>query len=166
MKVGIRSFKSLKDGWVLIEAGSSDEVGLLGSTIRDKCGEELEVSIPKLWKPRMVIHNIPQDTTVENLEETILAQNPELGLVSGDTAARFKFGTKRGQVKMVTEVGPEARKKLLNKKLKLGWLICDVNNYLVAKRCFKCSRFNHRHQEYKWEETCPLCAGRHKLKEC
>ena len=157
MKVGIRSFKSLKDGRVLIEAGSSDEVGLLGSTIRDKCGEELEVSIPKLWKPRMVIHNIPQDTTVENLEETILAQNPELGLVSGDIASRFQFRTKRGQVKMVTEVGPEARKKLLNEKLKLGWLICDVNDYLVAKRCFKCSRFNHRHEDCKGRRKHALC---------
>jgi hypothetical protein len=44
----------------------------------------------------MNIQNIPQDTKVENLEETILAQNPELGLVSGDTAARFKFRTKQG----------------------------------------------------------------------
>ena len=74
--------------------GSSYEVNLLRSTIRDKCGEEL----------------------VDNLEETIVAQNPELGLVSGDTAARFKFGTKRGQVKMVIGVGSEKRKNLLNKK--------------------------------------------------
>lgn len=146
----------MKAGRVLIEAGSSDEVGLLGSTIRDKCGEELEVNVPKLCKPRMVIHNIPQDTTVENLEETILAQNPELGFVSGDIATRFQFTTKRGQVKMVIEVGPEMRKKLLNKILKLGWLICDVNDYLVAKRCFKCSRLNHMHQDCR-ERKHALC---------
>jgi hypothetical protein len=114
----------------------------------------------------LIIHSIPQDITVENLEETILAQNPELGLVVGDIAARFKFRTKRGQVRMVTEVGSETRKKLLHKKLKIGWLICNVDDYLVAKRRFKCSRFNHRHQDGRGEETCPLCAGSHKLKEC
>jgi hypothetical protein len=114
----------------------------------------------------MIIHNVPQDITVENLEETILAQNPELGLVSGDIEARFTYRTKRGLVKMVNEVGSETRKKLLHKKLKIGWLSCNVDDYLVAKRCFKCSRFNHRQQDCRGEETCPLCAGGHKPKEC
>jgi hypothetical protein len=76
------------------------------------------------------------------------------------------FRTKRGLVKMVIEVGSETRRKLLHKKLKIGWLICSVDDYLVAKRCFKCSRFNHSHQDCRGEETCPLCAGSHKLKEC
>jgi len=134
MIVGIKSFKSLKDGQVLIEAGTSEEIKLLSSSIRDKCREDLEVTIPKLRKPRMIIHNVPQDITAENLEETILAQNPELGLISGDIEARFTFRTKLGLVKMVIEVGSETRKKLLHKKLKIGWLICNIGDYLVAKR--------------------------------
>ena len=36
MKVGVRSFKSLKDGRVLIETGTPEEVNLLSSSIRDK----------------------------------------------------------------------------------------------------------------------------------
>jgi hypothetical protein len=156
----------LKDGRVVIEAGSLDEINLLCTAISGKCGEEQEVNVPNLWKPRLIIHNIPQDITVENLEEPILAQNPELGLVVGDIVARFKFSTKRGQVRMVIKVGSETRKKLLHKKLKIGWLICNVDDYLVVKRCFKCSRFNHRHQDCRGEETCPLCAGSHKLKDC
>jgi hypothetical protein len=67
---------------------------------------------------------------------------------------------------MVIEVGSETRKKLVHRKLKIGWLICNVDDYLVAKRCFRCSRFNHTHQECRGEETCPLCAGGHKLKDC
>jgi hypothetical protein len=156
----------LKDGRVLIEAGTSAEIALLSNSIRDKCGEDLEVTVPKLRKPRMIIHNVPQDVTIENLQETVLAQNPELGLALGDIETRFKFTTKRGLVKMVIEVGSETRKKLLDKKLKIGWLICNVGDFLVARRCYKCSRFNHRHQECRGEETCPLCAGGHKLKEC
>jgi hypothetical protein len=66
---------------------------------------------------------------------------------------------------MVIEVGPEMRKKMLQAKLKIGWLICSVGDYLVAKRCYKCSRHNHRHQECRGEETCPLCAGGHTLKD-
>ena len=77
MKVGVKSFKSLKDGRVLIETGTPEEVNLLSSSIREKCGNELEVTVPKLRNPRMVIYNVPQDINVENLEETILTQNPE-----------------------------------------------------------------------------------------
>ena len=163
---GIKTFKSLKDGRVLIEAGTLNEINQLSTTISDKCGEDLEVTVPKLWKPRMSIHNLPQDITVDNLEDTLLAQNPELGMEKGDIAPKFRYKTKQGPINMVTEVSSETRKKLLRKKLKIGWLICRVEDYLVAKKCFKCSRFNHRHQDCRREETCPLCAGGHKLQEC
>jgi hypothetical protein len=66
---------------------------------------------------------------------------------------------------LVIEVGAKTRKLLLQKKVKLGWLIYKIEDYVVAKRCFKCSRFNHRFHDCR-EETCHLCAGRHKLKEC
>ena len=86
--------------------------------------------------------------------------------MQGDIAAKFSYRTKRGQVNMVVEVCGGTRKKLIRTKLKLRWLICSTDDYLVARRCFKCSRFNHRHQDCRGEETCPLCAGEHKLKEC
>jgi hypothetical protein len=47
MKIGVKSFKSLKDGRVLIEAGTSAEIALLSNSIRDKCGKDLEVTVPK-----------------------------------------------------------------------------------------------------------------------
>jgi hypothetical protein len=150
--------------YILIVVGSIDETNLLSTNIRDKCGEELEVS--KLRKPRLIIRNIPQDITVENLEETILAPNPELSMKPGEFAARLKFRTKRGEINMVIEVGPATRKKLLQTKLKIEWLICSVGDYLMAKRCFKCSRCNHRHQDSRGDLTCPLCAGGHSLKDC
>ena len=48
MKVGIKSLKTLRDGWVLIEVGSADESNLLSASINAKCGEVLEVYVPKL----------------------------------------------------------------------------------------------------------------------
>jgi hypothetical protein len=81
MKVGIRTLKSLKDGRVLIEAGTMEEIDKLKQTIQEKCGGELEVVAPQLRKPRVVINNVPNDITVGNLEEVIIAQNPELELV-------------------------------------------------------------------------------------
>jgi len=81
-----------------------------------------------------------------------------------EVASRLKFTTKRGELNMVVAVDSETRKKLLQTKLKMGWLICSVGDYLVAKRCYKCSRYNHRHQQCKGDKTCPLFAGGHSLK--
>ena len=61
MKVGFKSFKSLKDGRVLIGTGTSKIATLLVSSYRDKCGNDLEVTPPKLRNPRIVIYNVPQD---------------------------------------------------------------------------------------------------------
>jgi len=54
------------------------------------------------------------------------------------------FRTKRGEINMVVVVGPETMKKLLLSSLKMGWLICRAGDCLVAKRCYKCSRYIHK----------------------
>jgi hypothetical protein len=59
------------------------------------------------------------------------------------------FRTKRGEINMIVEFGPETRKKLPRSKLKMGWLICRAGKYLVAKRCCKCGRYNHKYSESK-----------------
>jgi len=43
------------------------------------------------------LHNIPQDTTVENLQRTIVAQNPELGLKSGILRPYLSSGKNGGK---------------------------------------------------------------------
>ena len=41
------------------------------------------------------------------------------------------------------------RKILLQTKIKLGWHICKADDYVVAMRCFRCSRYNQRRKEFK-----------------
>ena len=49
--------------------------------------------MPQLRKPRMVIHNVPKNTTVGNLEETIIAKYPDLDLEPVEICARFIYTT-------------------------------------------------------------------------
>lgn len=77
----------------------------------------------------------------------------------------MKFRTQRGELNIIIEVDPETRKKQLQTKWKMGWLICSVGDYIMAKMFYNCSRYNHRHQMCKAEEERPLCAGRHSLKD-
>jgi len=41
IKVGIKTFKTLQDGRILIETGSEEEINSLSSAISTKCGEQL-----------------------------------------------------------------------------------------------------------------------------
>jgi len=62
MKAGIRTLKSLKDGLIMIEAGTIEEINKLHQTINDKLGE-LEVTVPQHRKPRTVINSVPNDNS-------------------------------------------------------------------------------------------------------
>jgi hypothetical protein len=103
--------------------------------------------------------------TPENADDITLTQNPKLKLQEGDIHTKFAFKTKRNTRNIVIEVNPQTRMQLLQNKLKLEWMICNTDDYVSVSRCFKCSRYNHRHTECRSEQTCPLCAGKHKLKE-
>jgi hypothetical protein len=117
-------------------------------------------------KPKMIIYNIPEGISTKNLEDTLLMQNPDIGLTKGEISAKFEFITKKKNKNVVIEVAARARKMLLQSKIILGWQICRSEDYLVAIRCFKCSRFNHRHSECRGAEECPKCAGPHRLSDC
>jgi len=165
MKIGIRTFKGLKDGKVLIEADTKDDIEILNTQIRDKCGDRLEANVQKRRNPRIIVYNIPEEVTLENAVEIICAQN-ELALNKGDITPKFIFETKRKARNLVIELAPQTHRIMLQNKLKIGWMICSTADYIPVNRCFKCSRFNHHFSDCRSEETCPLCAGRHKLQEC
>jgi len=166
IKVGIGSLKTLRDGRVQIETGSIQEAETLTKNIRDKLGDKMETNIQRPRKPRLKIHNIPEDITTDNIEDTLIAQNPDIGLEKGEIIPKFTYETKKRTRNIVIEVNSHTRKKLIHNKVKLGWIICSIEDYLVATRCFRCSRYNHRMRDCRGTETCPLCAGNHNLKDC
>ena len=165
IKVGINSIRQLRDGRVIIETSTKKEIEKLEDEIRGKC-DDLDVNIQKLRNPRLVLFNIPDDIMLENVEGTLTCQNPEKDTKAGDIKAKFSYITKRGTKNLLIEVDPSTRKKLMAARIKLGWAICRVDDYIVAKRCYRCSRYNHTFRECRGEETCPLCSGGHRLKDC
>jgi len=42
-----------------------------------------------------VVINIPDDVTTDNIEDTLIAQNPDLNLVKSDIKAKFTYETKK-----------------------------------------------------------------------
>jgi hypothetical protein len=62
IKVGVNTFKSINSG-ELIETNSKGEIEVLDKGIQAKCGEELQAHIHTLRKPRLIILNVPEDTS-------------------------------------------------------------------------------------------------------
>jgi len=115
--LGINSLKVLTDRMVQIETGSKEEIEILTRDINDKCGDKLEVNIHKLRNPRQVIYNIPETISTRNIEETLLAQNPELNLKTGDITAKFSYETKIRYRNLGIEVNAQTRKLLIQNML-------------------------------------------------
>jgi predicted nucleic acid-binding Zn-ribbon protein len=94
IKVGITSLRMLRDGRLMIEASSKQEIEALGSKIEETCGTELEVSILKCRNPTLL--GTPEEINTENVVSTLARQNPELGIKEGDIRAKFCYTSKRG----------------------------------------------------------------------
>jgi len=60
---------------------------------------------------------------------------------------------------MVIEVNPQTRRQLLQNKLKLEWIICNIDDYVLISICFNCSRYNHRHTESEVKRPAPCALG-------
>jgi len=166
IKVGIKTLKTMRDGRILIETCSEEEIYYLSRAINTKYGEKLEIMKHKLRKPRLIIYNVPEEITIVNVTNVIKAQNPEIAMNGEEVTAKFRYKTRNGNYNILIEVGPRIRKQILHTKQKIGWEVCKVEDYLVPTRCFSCSRFYHKHSDCKGEEICPHCPVKHKLKEC
>jgi hypothetical protein len=165
IRVSIKAVRILRDRGIIIETGSEEEINSLSFGINTKLEKRLELIKHKLRKPRLIIYNVSEEITPENVVAVIKAQNPGIITNGEDTEAKFRYKTRKGRFNIVMEVGPKTRMQILQSKLKTGWEICNVADYLNPIRCYKCSQYNHKHDEYRGE-ACPHCAGTHKMKEC
>jgi hypothetical protein len=166
MKVGISALKTLKNGQLLIESDKKSKLEEVCKQINEVCGEELESYMPTFKKPRIIVYNVPEDITSENAAEAVVLQNSEFNLNESEINPKFMFEDRKKRKKLVIEVNSEIRKRLVNRKLKIGWHVCNSNDYLTVTRCYKCSKYNHRAQECFGEVVCPHCVQSHKMHEC
>jgi len=125
----------------------------------------LEVIQHKLRKSRLIIYNVPNEITTENVVAVIKTQNPELLTNGKEIKAKYMLKNRKGRHIIVVEISSQIRKQILQSRVILGWEICNVADYVISRRCYKCSIYNHKHYNCRGEETCPHCTGKHKKNE-
>jgi hypothetical protein len=166
MKVGISALKTMKNGQLLIESVKKNELVDVCKKINEVCGEELESYMPTLKNPRIIVFNVPEDISSENAAQGLAAQNSELNIKENKMKPKFAFEDRKKHKNLVIEVNSETRKRLVDRKLKIDWHVCNTSDYFSITRCYKCSKYNHRAQECFGEVACPHCAQNHKMQDC
>jgi hypothetical protein len=166
MKVGIRALKTPKNGQLQIESEKKSELEEVCKKINEVCGKKLKRHTPTLRKPRIIMSNVPEDITTENMVQAIVLQNSELNQNEHEIQPKFAFEDKKKHKNLVLEVNAEMRKSMVGRKLKIGWQVCNCSDYLSVTRCYKCSKYNHRAQECYGYVVCPHCAQSHSIQEC
>jgi len=112
------------------------------------------------------VFNFPEDITLENAAQAIVLQNSELNLNKNEIKPKFMFENRKKHKNLVIEVNSEIRKHLVDRKLKIGWHVCNNSDYLSITHCYKCSKYNHSTKECFRHVVCPHCAQSHTMHEC
>jgi hypothetical protein len=79
---------------VQIETGSIQEGETLTNNIKEKLGDKMETKIQRPLKRRLKIHNIPEDISTDNTEDTLIAQNPDLAIEKCEVIPKVTYETK------------------------------------------------------------------------
>jgi hypothetical protein len=96
-KVGIKAVKTIRDNSLVLETESEEESNILLTEIRDKLGEKMDIYQNKIRNSRSIICSVPEESTVDNIGATIMAQNPEIITKDETIEAKFRFKNKKGR---------------------------------------------------------------------
>ena len=110
--------------------------------------------------------NVPEDITLEKAAQAIVLKNSEMNLNENEIKPNFVSEDRKRHKNLVAEVDSEIRKRLVDRKLKMGWHVCNSRDYLSVTRCYKCSKYNHRAKECFGDVVCPHCLQSHTMHEC
>ncbi|PSN41551.1 hypothetical protein C0J52_18694 [Blattella germanica] len=61
LKVGVTNLKALRNGKLILESNSKEDIEILKNEIDKECSQILEVNVPKLRNPFVIVYNISKN---------------------------------------------------------------------------------------------------------
>lgn len=117
----INAIKSTRNGGVVINCSSNEDVNKLKLAATNNLGDNYTVQVPQLRKPKIKIFDIPEEMTETQLVEIIKSQNEKLK--SGEFKVIKIYENKNKKIfGAIVEVDSQSFKSILNEgKIRLGW---------------------------------------------
>lgn len=132
-------------------------------------GEKYVIQTPsrKKWKIRIFDVDKEEYEKEQEFWEKIEEQN---GFTKNSIQGKIVHKSVNGRFQRTTiiaEVDVKTHKAMVEeKKVKIGWNICKIQDYIGILRCFRCCGYYHFVKDCKKNKTCGKCAGNHATKEC
>lgn len=162
----VRNTQNIRSGGVVLSCANAGETMKMKQLICDKTGDEYEVLLPSIKRPRVKITKVHSDMNTDEILNDIKNKNENLG----EAEIEIKKIIKRRQTNtcdVIAEVDCKSfETMMMKKKLFIGWSRCDVNEHVYLKRCYKCCGFSHIEKECKRVLACSKCAEQHKSTAC
>lgn len=167
--VGITKMKKVTKGAIVVGCENKSQAEKLKQEVVKDMGEKYEIQAPKKRKLKVKIFDVDREDceNEQNFWQKIIDQNGlEKNTIEGKIVYKAaKDNSKKAAV--IAEVNAGTREKFLqSEKLKIGWNICKVQDYVGILRCFKCCGYYHFAKDCTKKETCGNCAKQHATKEC
>jgi hypothetical protein len=158
----------IRNNGVMIESSTIEVEKLIGDKSLQKAG--LEARKPKILWPKLVIHNVPNPVSAEELSERIEEQvQKKIRLPENWCAYAGTLGPKKTtDASWILEVHPTVWKSLTSEgHIYIDWHSCRVENFVKLTKCFKCQRYGHVAKYCNSEESCGFCtSSEHETKDC
>lgn len=167
--VGITKMKKMTRGTVVIEYENRVQAEKLKKEVVKDLGRKYEIQVPKKRKPKVKMFDVDKEDC-ENEQifwEKIEEQNEmQRNTIKGKIIRKVTKANYKKTI-VIAEVNAEIREKLLlMEKLKIGWNMCKVQDYIGIIRCYKCCGFYHFAKDCTRKETCGNCANQYATREC
>lgn len=176
LKIQIRSLRKIRNGGVVIETNSKEDVEKLKESAPLK-SKGYTIANPRKRLPRVIAYGVPNDTSEDEFIHNLYTLNIE-GQLNNYSCQSFKeqvrMSHKSGRrdglyCNWILEVPGDVRSLLVNQeRAYIGWTSCPIKDFTSVTRCFNCQLYGHSAKYCK--ESKPICSHcavfGHTKKEC
>lgn len=168
LNIQIKGIDKRNDGAVAIKCLRDNDRNVLVDEIKEKMGNEYEIQVPKMRKPKILITGMSEELEKDRIIEAIRKQNDieDNNLICVKVYKSYKNPRVYNAIIETDGNGFEAIMK--RGKINIEWDRCMVYESCNVLRCFKCWGFNHKATKCNNDnQLCAKCSeAGHSYKEC
>lgn len=150
---------------VLISCKNDDSISKMSNEIKDKLGDDYEVSIPKKKVRQLKIFGLSKLYTKEEFCLILKEQNNSFGPDSKINIVYMKEQNRGCYVIMETDELTH-NNLIIKGRVNIDWDVCRVYEHGNFMRCFNCQEYYHTAVFCKNPVKCGKCSGNHQSSEC
>lgn len=171
--VGVGKVTNGQKGKIIISCNKNQDTETLSSVLKEKIGPDYKVNVirKKLLKLKIVGIKENLDLNRENEKEFLMKVAEQNELITNDKIFMMKILKKNINNREIGTIILETDSKTHNtlierERIKIGWGICRVYDYVSVLQCYKCWGYNHFAKDCRNKIVCRKCAGEHSEVNC